>query len=163
MVIHIIEPVYFVVYNNLHIGQKKNLKFELFEFKEKKRKNQMATKDNLRTRFDYNQSKSNEMLMKKRKELERFMNRKEKHNKHVNNESCYRFVRNTITVLVVILAIIYTWFTHYPEPAISPFLHGWQEMGKQFIYRSQYDIFYIGKHTHDLFHHKNDLKFFFFI
>ncbi|KAH7644573.1 mesoderm-specific transcript protein-like protein [Dermatophagoides farinae] len=107
----------------------------------------MATKDNLRTRFDYNQSKSNEMLMKKRKELERFMNRKEKHNKHVNNESCYRFVRNTITVLVVILAIIYTWFTHYPEPAISPFLHGWQEMGKQFIYRSQYDIFYIDKMT----------------
>ncbi|OTF80769.1 mesoderm-specific transcript protein-like protein [Euroglyphus maynei] len=52
-----------------------------------------------------------------------------------------------MTVLVVIMAIIFTWFTHYPEPPISPFLHGWQEMGKQFKYRSEYEIFFIDKMT----------------
>lgn len=54
-----------------------------------------------------------------------------------------KILKQFLTVLVVFIAIVVTWFLNFPSPPMSPMLYQWESMGKQMKYKD-YDIFYIG-------------------
>ncbi|CAG2161769.1 unnamed protein product [Oppiella nova] len=51
------------------------------------------------------------------------------------------FLVNTLSILVVILAILFTVFVNYPEPPLSPLLYQWQSSGHYFHFKG-YQVFY---------------------